>query len=388
MPTGYSYIRPLLLQFVALLFAAVAFVVPVRAENNDAGTLPQDVEKAVAAMLAAVPKGASVPSADVYAPMLDFALRSAAETSNASPAKRPEGFGAYKRDTVKAPLSRILRYCYDPDIPAEAVYPSAVRRGFWLPGSDLLQKREPLWSSLDHLDAPIVLRGKEFEEITPDTSSGCYYAYKLDRLLILTRYQGRAVFISVSRQQEPSTVGRKGAILGDDGNWEYIYSPVSGSTMSGLGWVDTYMYDSASVAVFFEEAPGAHATGYALFKWVNAGWNNMNVVKPKHIQAGTTRFLAGFKQVLESGKLPPAEDLAALGRELRRKADPDLRKGLDGYCDRLVVVGEKDNLLSSKDFWSVIKDSGYAQSLSHDELVSVYVKNFVKRKIGKPVLDG
>lgn len=362
--------------------------VPARAEEVESGTLPADVEAGLEGLLASVPRQGPVPDPAGYAAVLDFVFRPAAETATARPGKTEQGFGAFTRDTIKAPLARILRYCYDPDIPAEAVYPSALRRGFWLPGSDLLKQRVALWDKMAEKGEPVVLRGAEFEEITPDSFSGCYYSYKLDRLLILTRHQGRAVLISVSRQQAPSTVGRKGAIVGDDRNWEYVYSPVTGSTMRGLGWVSTYMYDSSTIAVFYEETPGGNTTGYALFKWVKAGWSNLNVVKRSHILAGSTRFLSGFKQVLESDKLPPAEELATLGRNLRRTPETELRKALATYSEHLMQLGAKDSVLSGSDFWSILKDAGYAETLSRDELVSVHIKNYMKRKLGKPGIDG
>lgn len=374
--------------FASVMFAFLLVCLlqarPVLAEDADAGTLTADVETGLASLLAAVARDGGVPDPAGYGPVLDFAFRPAQETSGARPAKTAQGYGAFTRDSIKAPLSRILRYCYDPDIPVEAVYPSALRRGFWLPGSDLLKQRVALWDKLAQKGEPVILRGAEFEEITPDAFSGCYYSYKLDRLLILTRHQGRAVLISVSRQQAPSTVGRKGAIVGDDRDWEYVYSPVTGSTMSGLGWVSTYMYDSSTITVFFEESPGSGTTGYALFKWVKAGWSNLNVVKRSHILSGSNRFLSGFKQVLESDKLPPAEELATLGRTLRRTPESELRNALATYSDHLTALGQKDSVLSSSDFWKIIKDSGYANTLSRDELVSVHVKNYIKRKLGKP----
>ena len=45
----------------------------------------------------------------------------------------------------------------------------------------------------------------------------------------------------------PSNIGRKGCVVGDDANWNYLYSDETGLTKTGLGWVDSYMYDAHSI---------------------------------------------------------------------------------------------------------------------------------------------
>ncbi|MGJ3522176.1 hypothetical protein ACR4XJ_04005 [Nitratidesulfovibrio sp. D1] len=362
-------------------------------KTSEKGNLPEPVEGAVSMLLDAVGDRNAAPGKGIDLPalraMLDFAMQPAAATEKALPAKRDAGYGIFYRSTINAPLEKLLRYCYDPAIPQEAVFPASIRSSRWQPDSDIIRNGVRLW---DHAadpglaDAPRVLHGAEREEITPDTFSGCYYAYTLNRLLVLTRHEGRAVLVSVSRQAEPSTVGRKGAIVGKDTDWEYVYSGVPGATTRGISWMDTYMYDSATVTVFFEEQPGSKNTGYALFKWVKAGWANLNVVQRKHIRSGAERFLSGFRQVLESDRLPPAETIAARTGEFDRMNEDALRTALSDYCVRLAVVGKEDSILSRDDFWKIIKDGAYANHLSRDELVSALLKNYMKERLGKPSL--
>lgn len=362
-------------------------------KSSEKGNLPEPVESALTMLLTVVGDrsasvGNGVDGAALQA-MLDYALQPAAANGKGLPAKRDAGYGIFFRSQINAPLEKLLRYCYDPAIPQEAVFPASIRSSRWLPDSDIVKNGVQLWAHAADpalADAPLLLHGAEREEITPDTFSGCYYAYTLNRLLVLTRHQGRAVLISVSRQAAPSSVGRKGAIVGSDTDWEYVYSGVPGATTRGISWMDTYMYDSASVTIFFEEAPGSKNTGYALFKWVKAGWANLNVVQRKHIRSGAERFLTSFRQVLESDRLPPAETIAARSGELDRMNEDALRSALADHAMRLAVVGKEDSVLSRDEFWKIIKDGGYVNHLSKEELVSELLKNYMKKSLGKPAL--
>ena len=127
--------------------------------------------------------------------------------------------GVSLRETVNAPLSRILDYAYNPDVPSYLVLPSVVRFAGWYPGSDILGLDAPLSSKLPAPQSPVVLHGREFEEITPDLFSGGYYRYDMQRLLALFDHNGRSVLISVAVQDGPSDVGKKGVVL-DDGKWQ------------------------------------------------------------------------------------------------------------------------------------------------------------------------
>lgn len=386
MPLRYTAVRHGVRSLWLALLLVLATAAYAVAADADKKALAPEVERNLDALLGAVNRAGQLPAPAELAPLLDFAFRPASETAKLTPAKRDAGLGAYARDTIRAPLERIIRYCYDPEIPAEAIYPSSLRRGYWLKGSEITQQKVPLWERLRALDEPVVVRGAEYEEITPDTFSGCYYAYTLDRLLILTRHEGRALLISVSRQQGPSNVGHKAAIVGDDTNWEYVYTKTPGGTARSIGWMDTYMYDSATVTVFFEESPGSATTGYAMFKWLKAGWADLNVVQPAHILSGAARCLVTFKQLMESAKLPAAEDIVATRRALAAKTEQELRASLLGYSTQLAAIGQSDSILSRDEFWKLIKDGGYAQTLSQPEMLSTLMKNFIKQRIGKTVL--
>ena len=117
--------------------------------------------------------------------LLEFAVADDASARSADPAKRASGFGVYLRSDIQAPLERILRYGFNPKIPSYVILPKQLRLSGRYPGSDLVTRDIKLWESLSTIDKPLVLRGREYEVTTPDTSTGGYYRYDQDRLTIL-----------------------------------------------------------------------------------------------------------------------------------------------------------------------------------------------------------
>jgi len=57
-----------------------------------------------------------------------------------------------------------------------------------------------------------------------DATTGVYHEYDLKRTLILLNYNERQVLLTVSKQIGESSVGKRGAILGNDNDWSYYYS--------------------------------------------------------------------------------------------------------------------------------------------------------------------
>lgn len=292
--------------------------------------------------------------------------------------------GVSLRETVHAPLSRILDYAYNPDVPSYLVLPSVVRFAGWYPGSDILGLDAPLSSNLPAPQSPVVLHGREFEEITPDLFSGGYYRYDMQRLLALFDHNGRSVLISVAVQDGPSDVGKKGVVL-DDGKWQYFYSGIDGLTKGGIGWMDTYLYEAVSVSVFVDNGDGT--TTNAVYKWLRAGWAGMNVVRAKHILEGCRRFARSFRSVLESDLLPDAKALAAKAHELWTLSEQELDRRIKSYAQRVESLFKDHPDLDSRSFAKIIKNGGYAKVLSsREERVSTLLLEYLKSKLGTPAL--
>ncbi len=285
---------------------------------------------------------------------------------------------------IRAPLERILRYVYNPAIPTYAMYPTVVRRSSWLPGSDILRQEVELWRMAQDLKGPVVLRGQEFEEITPDVSSGGYYSYDLDRLLILTPFDGKRAFISVSKQKGPSTVGRKGAVIDEGKDWTFVYTQEEGLTTGGIGWMDTFMYDSFSVALYVEVHPDRPLTRYGVFSWLKAGWAGIDVIKPKHIFDGCVRAGRELKRLMESSRLPKAEELAGTVQNIRSMSDAEMLRQLEPLSKALAEMSPSHPVLSKSGFADVLEKGRYAEKLSREERTSLLIKEYLKMMMGKP----
>jgi hypothetical protein len=265
--------------------------------------------------------------------------------------------------------------------------PKQLRLSGRYPESELVSRDIKLWESLSTIDKPIVLRGREYEVTTPDTSTGGYYRYDQDRLTILLHHRGSPLLISVSKMTRPSDVGKR-AVIVDDPNWTYFYSGEKGLSPAILKWMDTYIYDTCSVMIFHPAGDNRRATNVTLFKWLNAGWLGMNVVKPAHIRAGSERFIENLKYVMESQYMPDDETLAQKYNQMRNLPDKNVDTLIKSYARNFEQYAMKHNELSEDRFSRLIRNGGYAQILNREERVGVLMVEFLKSQFGKhPLID-
>ncbi len=375
---------------LACLFS-LTLAVPVCFANEAAGTLPPEVQKGVDALLAMQNPKAPVPDAATLRGFLDYAmspLNLSADGKDPYPAKRKEGVGIFWRAKLAAPLSLCLQYLYNPKLPSEAVYPASIRRAYWEPGP-FTSLAPPLWEQLGkHKDTPMLVRGVEFEEITPDTFSGSYYSYTMDRAVLVTEYEGQQAIVSLTWQRGKSNTGKKATPVGKYEDWDFVYSGVPGTLASGIGWAETYMYASCSILVLYEDAPGSNSTGYSMFKWLDAGWASMNMVKQSHIKDGAERSFAGLKSFMGSPRRPSPREIETYAASLRALDLPALQQRFAPYSAKVSEAAATNKVLQSDDFQKVIKDGGYGKSLTKEEIIAAMVVNFIKGKLGKPQLAG
>lgn len=315
-------IRILALSLVLAVCSALLPAAPVLAEEEDGGIMGVKLSMKPTPLDASVETGIDHLFDVLHDPakpfdqsqvraMLDFVTTMQDDPKDIEPARRFGGLGVCLRKEVPTSLETILRYFYNPDIPNFLLCPAVLRLSGWREGSEFLTRGRTLWDELPTLDAPVLVRGREFEVNTPDSFAEAYYRYDLERLIILLKHDGKNVAISISEQPEQSDVGRKGAIL-DDQQWDYFYSGIEGLNKGMIGWMDTFMYRSGSVQVFTEHDAVAPRSSVFLFKWLKAGWAGMNVVKRSHIYDGSLRYARSFSTVLESASLTPDEVAAGM----------------------------------------------------------------------------
>lgn len=237
---------------------------------------------------------------------------------------------AYHAIDVDTDMDHLIQYGFNPDIPSCAMIPSLVRVSCWKP-LDASSALPRLWTRLKKLSDPVISHGVYYIQNTPDPNTGAYYGYTSGRTLILMKYKGRNVLVSVLKQMGDSDVGKKGYALSDGPDPEYFYSGEQGLNKIGLGWVKSYIYDSYSVSVYIENAPGEKGIRFGVFKWLRAGWAGKNIVKEKHVYEGLVRFADVFKSVIESSHLPSPDALARICKTYDGASSDDLKKKMEDY---------------------------------------------------------
>ena len=294
---------------------------------------------------------------------------------------------AYSEFTVNTGFQQIIDYTMDVDIPSFFFWPSSLRLARWtrVDGGD--QQLARLRAASARLDEPFILNGAEHITITPDQNTGAYYSYDVDKMIILSPYLKGRVMIKIYRQQEPSAVGRRGWVLGKDDEWSYLYTRDKGLNLKGLGWANTYMYDSFGITVYYEPDPEIQAVTCGNVSWVNAGWAGINMVKSKHIYRGMARVAHAFTAVMEDPRLPEPAKLAETFSKSRDLSTPTLKKYAREYFS-----GLEKRIVSSETLPKKVEHAFASQSMleqmTRDELYAVLALDYFKKIIGRnPVMD-
>lgn len=364
------------LRFFCLISVFVlGFAVPVRAMQSVPESLYPGLE-----YLLSVPRSDAAVAAEKLSTLVDF-VRSTPAATSMTMQSREKATGAFHSFVMRGDLGRVIDYVYNPDIPVYVTMPSSVREQEWLTPQvrdELRGLREGLTAS-----ASMVVRGAEREIITPDANTGGYYAYLQDRAVMVFQGETGPVLISVGCQAEPSEVGRKGVVVGDDANWNYLYSEETGLTKTGLGWVDSYMYNAHSILVFVSDT-SSNTVRIGSFKWLNAGWAGMNMVKPVHIINGIKRFAADFITVLESPRLPEVKELAGMYRELKSDNADTLRQMVAPYVEAIGQSG--DPAVKTSPFKNLLASGEYLRTMSQTEMIKVLLQEYIKKRVGRESL--
>ena len=311
----------------------------------------------------------------VAAPKNDNRLYHAGELNGAP--------SAYHDFSIRKTLRDILQIAYHPNIPAVITSPSSVRMTHWKEIGGMPQPLPRFWEKGSDFVSPTIVTGVEYIVNTPDAHSGTYYEYDLKRTMILAKHRGKNVFISMSKQPECSNVGKKGLVVGPDRDWEYLYSGQTGVGMSGLGWIHSYMYDSNAIVIYYEVDPSEPKTRFAVFKWVRAGWKNINFVKRSHIHAGLLRFAADFKEILEYPELPDPALIARSCKAICDLSDEQLRAIVQQHLASIEQISRREDLLPAATIEKLLQNRQYLNSLSRMEMENlvalVYLKQLLDR---------
>ncbi len=346
--------------------------------------LPERLKPAMEYVLASVgTAGADSLDVGLVGQLVDFVMEPKEMKDTYTMGMRKREVSNYYEFLLERPFRETMDIIYNPDIPAYVTVPASVRLSRWIQVDGRQQPLPRIADALDHLAAPKIVNGVEFVENTPDTTTGAYYAYELDRTLILMMHRGHRVLLSLSRQRDKSTVGKKGLVLGSADDWNYLYTGEKGCTRPGLGWVDSYMYHSESITVYVEsDEPDPHVK-MGLFRWLHAGWAGMNMVQPANIRTGVMQFAETFKGVVEAPALESAEPLARAMRRISALPTETLRRQVEAYYALLKTRYQNAKGRSKKWFDKLFKDDRYCRQLNHEELKAILGKIFLKTLLGK-----
>ncbi len=289
---------------------------------------------------------------------------------------------AFHEFTVKRSLPFILAYAHNPGIPSQILTLGTVRFASWKAFDERHPNLPDIAARMSSLDAPIIIRGLEHEEIAPDPESGAYYSYDLRRTLVGFRHDSHTFWVSMSRQSDKSDVGRKGYVLDEKNAWHYIYSGEKGIRKTGLSWVDSYMYEGFSCNIFIQSDARPDEVKIAIFKWLRAGWNGMNFVKYKHIREGLERYGQILRQILENPDLPPPSQIKAVQQRI---ADLDMETLQRLNRDYLLALDKhygKVRDFPRRWFKKEVVAGDYVAQLTRPQLESVVFLEYMNGALG------
>jgi len=297
--------------------------------------------------------------------------------------KSTDATGAYYEFDIKAAFPKFMEYSYNPVVPAVFTKPSSVRYSTWMTPRGGEQGLPEAWKPVPLNGSPFIIHSMQRESDTPDLHTGIYHEYDQKRTLILVNYKGSQALISLTKQVGDSDVGKKGIVLGNDGDWNYYYSGQPGSPKTGLGWVRTYIYDYFSVAVYVESGAGQGMVRAGVFQWLRAGWTGINFVKPRHILEGMERFARDSKMVLESPRLPAPGQIGAVYRSLSSLPPPDLIARYSALQQtRLASAVAAGKVGKSKE------DAVSVADTPKDQMIEELMLEYLKTALGKSTLFG
>ncbi len=315
---------------------------------------------------------------DKVSALVDLVQKSAPDTSLTLKGKK-DAEGAFYSFDIQGTMGRILDYAYNPDIPAYITMPSSVQNLEWMQPESNDELRN-LLEIAKSANGSGLLRGREQEAITPDTNTGGYYIYAQDRIIAVFSGATGPVLISATIQDDKSEVGKKGCIVGKDKDWNYLFSEETGLNKTGLGWADSYLYSANSVVVYVADS-SQNVVHVGSFKWLNAGWAGINMVKSGHILKGIKRFASDFKTILEAPGLPEATELAKKYKELLNMSKPELQVKVSPFIETLSKsesFSECPGKLRRK-----VSSGEYLEKMSQNEMIRVVMLEYVKTSLGK-----
>jgi len=378
----FRWVFALLMVLLAVVPPAVAFDDPNIALPQS--SLPAAVESGLNHLLdfCAAEKDSQPKDFAPIDPVIDFVLKSKS-MADATPAERDNAQGSFVAYQIKRPMTQVIRYAYNNQIPEGAINPSSVNYSIWKEVDGGKGRLPKMWQRLGDLSTPMVSRGVVHEAISPDLHTGAYYEYDLQRAFLIYRRGSLRVFISLSRQLGDSEVGKKGFIVGDDKEWNYLYSQEQGIDKAGLGWVKSKIYNYLSVCFFIGDDAHPDRVNVGAFQWLKAGWIGLNMVNSHHIRKGMERYAYQFKAMMEAPQLPQPAALEKVYDTLAQTDIALLRQKTLDVTRYILAKARQDSDLSKKEAIQTLDEKAYVAGLDKGQLITTMMREYIKFCLGK-----
>lgn len=382
-----SFRSTVLVLFLSILLAGASPAVGIAAENSSIkARMSQVVANDIAYLRELVRNPQRALDTSRIHGLLEFVTQPKTEPAALEVPSLDDATGAYFEGTINQPLAHVVKYQFNSEFPSFLVIPTSIRLNRW--DEKPAESVSSILNRLDSSTAPfLMVHGREHEEITPDLVTGTYFRYEVKRTFIALKDKGRRYLISISIQDEPSQIGRKGLVV-NDADWVYFYSGIEGVPITGLGWAKSYIYKSLVVNILFEPEPGKSQTRSVFFKWLDAGWNGINMTKHHHLIEGFQRFISGSKAMLESSKLPTPDHLARLVSHVRNLPEEELTARLRPYAEFMERTAANNSDLRRREYAPLIKNGAYLTKATREEREVTLINEYMKAILGKPTPVG
>ena len=120
-----------------------------------------------------------------------------------------------------------------------------------------------------------------------------------------------------------------------------------------------------------------------MFKWLRAGWKNINMVQNHHIYKGMQRWAEDYKSIVEHPDFPKAEAIQNTWLQIEKLDLEALRHANRLYYQALKKRYNGDKSISSKWAADVLMDDSHVNRSDVHELRSVVVVEYLKSVLGK-----
>ena len=146
---------------------------------------------------------------------------------------------------------------------------------------------------------------------------------------------------------------------------------------------ESYMYDSCTIMLYYEVDSKKPLVRCAVFKWLRAGWSNINMVKKSHIYDGLVRHENNFKEILEHPLLPRSEALENIFAGFNKQTIDGLRKQTKEYFCYLTSRYKNNKNLIKTRFNKLLTDENFLSQMTKQEMTSILSIEYIKSILGK-----